>query len=295
MPRATVQSRYSTGVYGVVGREIGYSLSPYIFEQVFKSLGWRADYARFDIEKRELRLLLDSMRTAPIRGLSVTKPYKELIISHLDRLDESANVVGAVNTVANIRGRLVGYNTDVSGVVAALKPVRSRLRGANAIIFGAGGGARAVGFALLNHLGMASVTIAARRQSQATRLIHGLQDRMPPAQLASAAFRPATDLNYSLSHADLIVNATPIGTQGKSRDLVLPAGVKMRPTAIAFDLVYRPRPTQFSMEARRGGCRTIIDGWPMLVAQAEAAFQLWTGRKFLTSVRLSLLSHRQLP
>ncbi len=295
MPRATVQGRFSTGVYGVVGREIGYSLSPYIFRSAFEALGWRADFVRFDIEKGELRPLLDSMRTAPVRGLSVTKPYKESVIPYLDRLDETAAVVGAVNTVANIRGRLVGYNTDVSGVIAALKPVRSRLRGANAIVFGAGGGARATGFALLNHLGMASVTIAARRPVQATRLIHGLQDRMPPARLASAAFRPVTDLSHSLSHAELIVNATPIGTEGKTRDLVLPVGVKLRPTAIAFDLVYRPRPTQFSSEARQAGCKTVIDGWPMLVAQAEAAFLLWSGIQFPTSVRRSLLRLRQLP
>jgi shikimate dehydrogenase len=282
-------------VYGVVGREIGYSLSPYIFRSAFETLGWRADYVRFDIEKGELRPLLDSMRTAPIRGLSITKPFKELVAPDLDRLDESAHVVGAVNAVANIRGRLVGYNTDVSGVVTALKPVRSRLRGGNAIIFGAGGGARAVAFALLNHLGMASVTIAARRPAQATRLIHALQDRMPPAQLASVAFHPATDLSHSLAHAEIIVNATPIGTEGKTRDLVLPVGVKLRSTAIAFDLVYRPRPTQFSSEARRAGCKTVIDGWPMLVAQAEAAFQLWTGKQFPISVRRSLLSQRQLP
>lgn len=295
MPQATAQDRYSTGVYGVVGCDIGYSLSPYIFKGVFDALKWRADYTLFDIEQKDLRSLMVAMRTAPIRGLSVTKPYKETVISHLDRLDESARVVGAVNTVAKDRGRLVGYNTDADGVVAALTSVRGRLRGVDALIFGAGGGARATAYALLTHFKMASVTIASRRPAQARRLIHELQDRMPPAPLASAAFRPVSDLKDSLSRASLVVNATSIGTQTGAKDRVLPDGARVRPNAIGFDLVYRPRPTQFCDELRRAGAKTVIDGWPMLIAQAESAFQVWTGCKFPASVRSSLLKLRQLP
>lgn len=295
MPRANAKSRFSTGIYGVVGEDIGYSLSPYIFKSVFKALDWRADFAIFDIQKNELRSLLDAMRSAPIRGLSVTKPYKESIIPFLDRLDESASVVGAVNTVAIVRGRLVGYNTDVAGVISALQSVRARLRGGDAVIFGAGGGARAVAFALLNHLKMATVTIAARRPAQATRLIHGLQDRMPPARLASAAFRPVSNLSETLKLAALIVNATTIGTTGTAGERVLPGQARLDKNCVAFDLVYRPRPTLFSIEASRAGCKSVVDGWPMLIAQAEAAFQLWTGKHFPAQVRQSLLSLRQLP
>lgn len=295
MPLSATQSRFSTGVYGVVGRGIGYSLSPYIFRTAFHALGWGADYALFDIEKTELSSLLDAMQTAPIRGLSVTKPYKQTIIQLLDRLDDSARAIGAVNTVVHSRGRLIGYNTDVDGVFAALSAVRTRLRGGEAVIFGAGGGARAVAFALLNHLRMGSVTIAARRSSQAKRMIHELQDRMPPAPVASAAFRPVADLNRALSSATLIVNATTIGTDSGSAERVLPQGVRLRSDVIGFDLVYRPRPTLFSRQIRAAGARTIIDGWSMLVAQADSAFALWTGRRFPTSVRKSLLALRQLP
>ena len=295
MPRLPVQSRNSTGVYGIVGGEIGYSLSPYIFRSVFKALNWRADYTLFDIEKSDLRPLLNAMRTAPIHGLSITKPYKEVVIRYLDRLDESARVVGAVNTIVKEHGRLVGYNTDVAGVVSALAPVRAKLRGTDAIVFGAGGGASAVAFALLSTLKMRSVTIATRRPTQASRLIHGLQDRMPPAGLASAAFRPVSDLDAVLSKATLVVNATPIGTPSSRKDRVLPKSAHLQPGAIAFDLVYKPRPTSFTREARHAGCLTVIDGWPMLVAQAEAALTLWVGRRFPTGVLRSLLNIRQLP
>ena len=295
MPRSSAQGRFSTGAYGVVGHDIVYSLSPYIFRTVFKALGWRADYAIFDIEKGELPSLLDAMRTAPIRGLNITKPYKQTVISHLDRLDDSARVVGAVNTVVNVRGRLIGYNTDVEGVVAALSRYGARLRGKDALILGAGGGARAVAFALLKHFGVRGITIAARRPVQARQLIHDVQDRMPPARVASAAFRPVADFSEALARATLVVNATPIGSGTKKEERLLPKGVQFHSGAIAFDLVYRPRPTLFCRAAEDLGIRSIIDGWPMLIAQAEVAFRLWTGRGFPPNVRRQLLNTRQLP
>jgi len=295
MPQRPVQSRSSTGVYGVAGHGIGYSLSPHIFRTVFNALRWRADYTLFDIEKSELRPLLAAMRTAPIRGLNVTKPYKEYIIPMLDRLDESAAVVGAVNTVVREGRRLVGYNTDMAGIIVALNPSRRRLRGKEALIFGAGGGARAVAYTLLKHFGMRGVTIAARNRARSRRLIHDLQDRMPPASLASAAFQPAADLSEALARATLVVNATPLGATPSKCASPLPKGTRLRRETIAFDLVYRPRPTSFSLDARRAGCGATIDGWPMLVAQAEAAFRLWTGRGFPPAVRRDLMKARKLP
>jgi shikimate 5-dehydrogenase len=148
---------------------------------------------------------------------------------------------------------------------------------------------------LIQHLKVRRVTIAARRPARATRLIHELQDRMPPARLASAAFRPVVDLEEALSQATLVVNATPIGTGSDSKSRVLPKGAHLRPGAIAFDLIYKPRPTSFAREARLAGANRVIDGWPMLIAQAEAAFRLWTGRGFPADVRRTLLKRRQLP
>ncbi len=288
-------TRSCSGVYAVVGCQIGYTLSPFIFNRVFATLNWSADYTRFDIEKQELGGLLDSMRYAPIRGLNITRPYKELVIAHVDRLDRTAEILGAVNTVALEGKRLVGYNTDVSGVIAALTPVRNRLRGKNAVIFGAGGAARAVSFALLEHFRMSNVTIAARRSAQARQLIHQLQDHMPPTAVASAAFKPASDLTAALSGAALVVNATPVGTGGKSGESLLPRGIQLRSDTVAFDLVYRPRPTRFTFDARRAGCKVTIDGWPMLIAQAESAFRIWTGKRFPAGSRRELLSMKTLP
>jgi shikimate dehydrogenase len=285
----------SSGLYGVVGHEIGYTLSPLIFCAAFESLGWRADYSVIDIDKVELPGLISTMRHAPIRGLSVTKPYKEAVVPFLDRLDQSAKAIGAVNTIVKSGRRLVGYNTDVDGVEAALKRYRDKLRNRDAVIFGAGGAARAVAYTLLSRLGMRSVTIAARRPAQARRLIHDLQDRLTPPALASGAFRPVGELDDALENAVLVVNATPIGAGRRGTIGLFPHGTRIRSGVIAFDLVYRPRPTGFTVAARRAGCRTVIDGWPMLIAQAEKAFWLWTGRKFPREVSRKLQNLKTLP
>lgn len=295
MAASSAKSRASSGLYGVVGHGIGYTLSPFIFRTAFESLGWRADYSVIDIEKSELPGLFDAMRQAPIRGLSVTKPYKEVVVPFLDRLDEPAKIVGAVNTIVKSGRQLVGFNTDVNGVEMALGQFRSRLRNREAVIFGAGGAARAVAYTLLSRLGMRTVTIAARRPAQARRLIHDLQDRMPPPVLASGAFRPVGNLHDALANAALVVNATPIGTGHTHTTALFPHGTRLQAGALAFDLVYRPRPTAFSIAARRAGCGTAVDGWPMLIAQAEAAFSLWTGKKFPREASRKLHNLKKLP
>jgi shikimate dehydrogenase len=292
---ARAADHYRTGLYGIVGRNISYTLSPFIFRAVFRELGWSADYGIFNISARELPSLLAAMRNAPIRGLNVTVPYKQTVMHLLDFCDPSAHQVGAVNTIVLERGRLVGANTDVAGVVAALSPCRARLRSGEAVIFGAGGGARATAAALIEEFQMARVTIAARHPVAARRLIHDLQDRLSPAHLATAAFAPARDLQEALSAAALVVNATPVGTPGTPATRLLPHGTRLRSATVAFDLVYRPRPTRFGREAKAAGCRQVVDGWPMLIAQAEAAFRRWTGRAFPVRTRTTLLRLPHLP
>lgn len=289
MKRGSAHRDMTTGVYGVVGRDIGYTQSPAIFRHVFSTLGWSADYTTFDISKNELRPLLEAMRRAPLRGLNITKPYKVAVIPLLDRIDETAASVGAVNTVVCDGRKLVGHNTDANGVMTALRPFRSQLRGRGAVIFGAGGAARAVAHTLLDAFGVRHLTIAARIPSRARKLLHEMQDRLSPATVASAAFQPATDLREALHNAAIVVNATPMGTPGTGYVSPFPQRLTIRNDTVAFDLVYRPRPTRFLRDARRAGFRHTIDGWPMLIAQAEASFRLWTGRGFTPAIRSQLL------
>ncbi len=284
MPKPIVSDGARGGVYGLLGYEIGYSLSPAIFRIVFDALDWRATFAVFDLAPRQVDSFLKSAGSARILGLSVTIPHKTRVISHLDSLSDEAAAIGAVNAIALAGGKLAGHNTDVHGIVAALAPHRRGLRGRSALIFGAGGAARAVAYALLNELEMAQITVAARSIARARRLIHDLQDHWPAPRATSGAFAPIVDLKSAISDAALIVNATPLGGMGLVDRSPLPPRVRLSRDTIVFDLVYRPRMTKFLKQARQSGCCALVGGWPMLVTQAEASFRIWTGRGFPKSV-----------
>lgn len=292
MRTARANPECRTGVYGVVGAGIGYSQSPQIFRRVFERLNWPATYALYDLSPRQLPRFLKATRDVQIRGLNVTKPYKTRVMAMLDSLAGTAASVRAVNTVAFQGGRLVGHNTDIDGVVAVLRPHAADLKYRMAVIFGAGGAARAVAYTLLTELRMSQVMIAARDPRKARRMIHELQERLPLASdAASAAFAPASNLDSAIKSAALIVNATPLGGEKFLRQSPLPGATKLSRRSIALDLVYQPRNTVFLRQAKAAGCR-VVGGWPMLVAQADASFHIWTGERFPTSLRKELLAYR---
>ena len=281
------------GVYGVLGHGISHSLSPGIFRLVFAALRWPAVYALCDLPPRRLGRFLRACTDAGVVGLNVTMPYKTQVMDHVDRVDRSATRVGAINTIA-VRGHsLIGYNTDVDGVVAALTPHRAALRGGSAIVFGAGGAALAVVSALVDSLAMGRVTLVARRPNRARALVDRIRFRAH-APVVDVIKWGRADVRPRLDTAALLVNATPLGSGSGTRDSVLPNNTAIAPSTVVFDLVYRPRLTHLLRQAQRAGCRHVIGGWTMLIAQADASFAIWTGRRFPASVRRRLLNSAEL-
>jgi len=202
----------------------------------------------------------------PLAGFSVTIPHKETIAPLLDRLDEVARAVGAVNTVVSRDDELHGFNTDVAGSIEPLEKVTT-LAGATCAIVGSGGAARAVAYGLARK--GARVTVYARNREKARRLAANFADLgVQSAELSALA----------ASGASILINTTPVGMAGVSAgESPVPreafTGVK-----IAYDLVYNPFETRFLAEAREAGCKT-ISGVEMLVAQAARQFPLWTGQQ----------------
>ncbi len=281
---------FRSGIYGVLGHKIAYSLSPMLFRRVFAELGWPAVYGLFDMAPSQLGRFTAAAPDAGIAGFNVTQPYKMSIMRHLDHLDPSAAAVGAVNTVVVKKSKLIGYNTDLDGVFCVLRPVRSSLDGGCAVILGAGGAARAVAFTLANRFHVREISIAARSQTMGICLLQQMRSQSGPRinwRLCSFARR---ELNQALSHAALLINATPIGGPGRERQSPLPADTDLSGCKVVFDLVYRPRPSRLLKQAKEAGCQTTLDGWGMLIAQAEAAFTLWTGRRFPRRVRQDILA-----
>lgn len=276
------------GVYGVLGQDIEYTLSPVIFRHVFATLKWPAVYAIFDRTPARLKRFVTAAHDAGVVGFNVTKPYKVAIIEHLNRLDATARAVGAVNTVVCRGAGGIGYNTDVDGVERALARYRKRLDDRTAIVLGAGGAARATAYALVMRFGMSEIVFAARHPKRAESVARDLQRHCGKTTFDIVDVERLHN-DARVGDAALLVNASPVGTGPLRNHLPMPARVALSPRTIAFDLIYRPRQTRFLQRAQRAGCRT-VNGWPMLIAQAERALEIWTGRQFPRKARTQLLN-----
>ena len=249
-----------TEIYGVLGKPVSHSVSPSMHNAAFRDTHRDAVYlplAAADFE--DFRSFADAVG---LRGASVTAPFKVPAFERADECDPVSRRIQSVNTLRRDGLRWLGCNTDVSGFLAPLES-SMHLRGARATVLGAGGAARSVSVALAAS-GM-RVTIAARREEQAKAV----------AALTGAAISPWPPDPASW---DLLVNATPAGTAPRANESPLPPGYLFHSGKIVYDLVYNPPQTKFLTDAATAGCRT-IGGLDMLVAQAQAQFEWWTGQR----------------
>lgn len=269
-----------TRVVGIIGDPVGHSRSPAMHNAAFAALGLDWVYVPFPVAGDGVGVAVAAVRALGLAGLNVTVPHKEAVIPHLDRLTPLARRVGAVNTIVNQNGRLLGDNTDVHGFAATLRAQRIRLRGRHAILIGAGGAARAV-LAALAEAGAARVTIANRTAARAAalaRLVRGPRRTVVPL---AALDDPAV-----LGDAALVVNTTSLGLHG---DRLPPIAYAASPARCLFaDLVYGSE-TAFVRGARRAQ-RPACDGTDMLLHQGARAFTLWTGRRAPLTVMRAVLS-----
>lgn len=253
--------------YAVIGDPIEHSLSPAMQEAGFLSADMTAVYEAHRVSPEMLGPHVACLRYG-YRGFNVTVPHKEAILQHLDEIDDDARALGAVNTVVVRDTALRGYNTDAIGFGLALESAGCNPRGISAVVFGAGGSARAA-VAYLNSRAR-RISVVNRDRARAERLV-ARYDR------AEAIAVGEESVATRLEEADLVVNATPLGMGQLSSGNPLPAHACLRGGALAFDLVYGQE-TPFLRQAAESGCRT-VDGLEMLVRQGAASFTLWTGRE----------------
>ena len=250
----------STDLYCVLGSPVSHSQSPLVHNISFKKNKIDAVYLAF--EPPDIKTAVMSMRTLGIKGASITIPFKETIIHYLDEVDPLAVSIGAVNTVVNKAGRLVGYNTDCDAAVAPL--ISHGIHGKTVCIIGAGGAGKAVAHGIAKQGGRIIITNrSAEKGASLAAEVKGqfiCQDQMDTIM------------------ADVVINTTSCGMYPlQVEDLPFPA-CKLNPSMIVMDVVYTPLSTKLLSIARKKGC-TIIDGLSMFVAQASAQFELWTGLK----------------
>ncbi len=259
-----------TEVYGIIGGNTSYSMSPYMHNAAFRSAKLNAVFVPFQVNNLDefmTRIVKPATREIELnfKGFSVTIPHKQSIIKHLDFIDETAKKIGAVNTVKIENGKLYGYNTDASGFIEPLKNAYGDFENAKVAIFGAGGAARACIYALTQE--DAEVIIFARDVEKAK----SLSDKF---KVQSSKFKMSGE---DYGEFDILVNATPLGTKGKSEDQTVAVAEQIKNVNLIYDLVYNPFETRFLREAKSVGVPT-IGGLAMLVAQGMKQFEIWTGK-----------------
>ena len=238
---------------GITGHPLSHTKSPAMQDAAMRSAGINGKYLVFD--SPDLTGLEDVIRGYDIRGLNVTIPYKQEIMQHLDSISGSAEKIGAVNTIINDNGKLIGDNTDVIGIEYALLDVP--LRDRKALIMGSGGAARAAAYAL-DSLGC-RLSVSGRNKDTVASVCDEF------------GCEPYTG---DVKGFDIIVNCTPIGLVEGDYPSDISALTKGQ---TVFDMVYG-RETELISKAKTAGCR-LVDGKEMLVGQGAASFRMWFGKE----------------
>jgi shikimate dehydrogenase len=250
-----------TRIFGITGHPLGHSLSPLMHNDAFGFVGINAVYLYFP--SHDIKAVVRGMKALSIRGLSVTIPHKQTVCACVDELEPIAAKIGAANTLMNIDGRITGYNTDVYGAISALKEKIKDIRGKRVLLIGAGGAARAIGFALVDE--GADIIIANRTETRGRSLAKDLNGDFSPLEKLPAGW------------ANIIIQTTSVGMFPKV-DACLVPGVILKKGMIVMDVIYNPLETKLLRLAKEKGCIT-IGGLEMFIRQGARQFMIWTGKE----------------
>lgn len=260
----------TTQVLGVIGDPVAHTASPAMHNAALRVLKLDYVYAAFRVDGAAVPQALAGMRAFGMVGLNVTVPHKQAVMAHLDEISAEAQRIGAVNTIANRKGRLVGYNTDAFGIVQSLKadggldPLPPKVA-----LLGAGGAARAVLYALLARDEVEEVLLLNRTVEKAAALAGDLDSagKVKVGSLAETA--PIAD-------AGLLINATALGMHPRTDVSPLADPSCLHERLLVADIVYNPLQTTLMRQAIAAGA-SAINGLGMLAWQGARSFALWTG------------------
>ncbi len=259
-------------VFTLLGHPVSHSVSPVMHNAAAVALGLDYQYTATDVAPEDLSATLERLRSGEWSGANVTIPHKQAVLPLLDELGETASALGAVNTLIRAGKHLRGENTDVSGFLTEIDSFELELAGRPALIFGAGGSARAVAFGLLQR--GAEVRILARNLTRGAQLARELHS-VTGGRLLNFEWTP-TDLGQAAQGCALAVNCTPLGMTPDVHTTPWFPVVPFPDKILLYDLVYNPPETMLVRQARSHGLRA-AGGMGMLVQQGALAFARWTG------------------
>lgn len=258
---------------GVIGNPIGHSLSPAIHNAAFRELGLNYVYLAWQVEA--IGEALKGLRAlGNFRGASVTIPHKVAAIPFLDHVEQTAQRIGAINTIVCEKGTLTGYNTDATGALRALRESGVNLVGQRVVLLGTGGAARAIACALMAESCLAKLTLLGIDDRERTTLAEDL--RRQTGSTVEDFHLDESSLRNVLPDARVLIHCTPVGMSPKTDASCVPASL-LHTDLTVMDIVYNPRETQLLKDAKHAGCQT-IPGLEMFLNQAVAQFELWTNQ-----------------
>lgn len=260
-----------TKLFCLLGHPISKSLSPIIHNYSFEENEVNARYVAFDVDKNALKYAVNGIKALNIQGFNVTIPHKVDIIKLLDEIDEEANLLGAVNTVKNVNGKLTGFNTDGRGFIQALQNNNIDIKDKNITIIGAGGAARAITMTMAKD-GARSIQVANRTVEKAKKIAYEISSKFQNVVTSW------TDIqNINTVDMDIVVNCTSVGMYPDAESFIIDPCI-FNKNALICDIVYKPTLTKFLNVAKQSGYR-IMGGIDMLIYQAILSEQIWLDKK----------------
>ena len=276
-----------TRLAAVVANPIKHSISPFIHNQAFEATHTNGVYVAWEVEATDLAETVANIRRYQMFGINLSMPYKEQVISYLDQLSEEARLIGAVNTVVNREGTLIGYNTDGKGFFKSLPSFK--ISGKRMVLLGAGGAAKAIlAQAILDGVSQVSVFVRSASIEKTRPYLEKLQNETG-FKVDLFALEDVSELQARIIDSDLLVNATSVGMDGVS--LPIPSSIVLPKQLLVADVIYQPFETPFLNWARNQGNHA-VNGLGMLLYQAAEAFQLWTGKEMPTDQIWELLKQK---
>jgi shikimate dehydrogenase len=258
-----------TRVCGIIGDPVEHSLSPAMHNAGFKELGLNLVYVAFTVAQTELKTAVLGAKSLGLRGLNVTMPHKNAVMNYLDEVDSTAKSIGAVNTVLNNQGKLIGYNTDGSGAMIALQENGVYPEEKKLVLLGAGGAAKAIAYQAAQDV--EELVILNRTAEKAKKLAEALKSfdaKVKAGTLSSEV------LKQELPTTDILVNATSAGMHPDVDISPVPSDLLHSDLSV-MDIIYNPLETKLLKDAKSAGAK-VVSGIEMLLYQGAVAFEIWT-------------------
>ena len=268
----------TTRLLCLIGSPVGHSGSPAMYNFSFQYHGLDDAYMAFDVKEDQAEEAVKALRLLNVRGFNVTMPCKNVVAKLVDELSPAARIIGAVNTVVNEDGRLIGHMTDGGGFVRNLREHQVEVKDKKIVLLGAGGAATAIAVECALE-GAGAISIFNARDpflDRARGTAEKLKEETPGCQVQVMALDEPDALRAEIASADILINATSVGMKPREDATLIEDVTLLRPGLVVADTVYNPPETKLMRQAKEAGCK-VIGGQGMLLWQGAIAYKLYTG------------------